>query len=67
MRTSKGGRVIIAIKYEGDLFLSQDNIYLLLSLKQEDIVHDVLESLNGILSSSYQSSRSKDSTKPVRL
>lgn len=53
IRTPHGERVIIATKYEGNLFRSKDNIHLLFQLKQEDKVHDVLESLNGILSSHY--------------
>ncbi|MDJ0581642.1 COP23 domain-containing protein [Crocosphaera sp.] len=56
-RTPQGERVIIATKYEGVLFRSEDNIHLLFELKEEDTVHDVLESLNGILSSNYNGSK----------
>ena len=57
IRTPQGERVIIATKYEGVLFRSKDNIHLLFQLKQEDNVHYVLESLNGILSSNYNGSK----------
>lgn len=42
MRTPHEERVIIATKYEGNLFRSGDNIHLLFQLRQEDVVHDVL-------------------------
>ncbi len=62
IRTPQGERVIIATKYEGVLFRSKDNIHLLFQLKQEDKVHDVLESLKGILSS-----QNNGSTKIIKL
>lgn len=46
-----GGRVINIAKREGDLFRSAEFVDLLFTLKQDDQVHEILESLHGILSS----------------
>lgn len=50
-RQPGGGRVINIAKHEGDLFRSAEFVELLFMLKQDDQVHEILESLEGILSS----------------
>ncbi|NET57353.1 MAG: hypothetical protein F6K47_14655 [Symploca sp. SIO2E6] len=50
-RLPNGGRVINVAQHEGDLFRSPEYVDLLFTLKPDDIVHEILEDLQGIASS----------------
>ncbi len=49
-RSPGGGRVINVAKYEGDILRSEEFVTLLLTLKLDDLPHEIIAELTGIIS-----------------